>query len=184
MTALMKNQTCVYEDTVLGSRAMKVNHAGEHGAIYIYTGQIMAARLTARDMVAELEAFKAHEMRHRAIFGAELERRGHRRCTCYWLCALGGFALGLGTGLLGRKAIAVTTVAVEGVVLRHLAHQVQLLRGKDGFAVVAIASIIDDERQHHDHAAERAQGGKLWSQVLAPVVAASTEAVIWVGMRA
>jgi len=35
----------------LGSRIIKVNHAGEHGAIYIYAGQILMARLTARSIV-------------------------------------------------------------------------------------------------------------------------------------
>lgn len=172
------------EDSVLGTRILKVNHAGEHGAICIYTGQILAARLTARGMVVELEEFRSHEMRHRAVFWAELQRRGRRRCRSYWLCALGGLVLGLGTGLLGRKAIAATTVAVERVVLRHLEHQLELLRGKDEAAVEAISSIIEDERQHHDHSAERLHGGKFWSKVLSPVVAASTEAVIWVGMRA
>ncbi|MCV2422311.1 demethoxyubiquinone hydroxylase family protein [Paucibacter sp. DJ2R-2] len=172
------------EDSELGSRILKVNHAGEHGAICIYTGQIIAARLTARDMVMELEEFKSHEKRHRYVFWSELQRRGRRRCRSYWLCALGGFVLGLATGLLGRKAIASTTVAVERVVLRHLEHQLELLRGKDEAAVLAISSIVEDERRHHDHSAEHLHGGKFWPKVLSPVIAASTEAVIWVGMRA
>ncbi|WP_271007754.1 demethoxyubiquinone hydroxylase family protein [Paucibacter sp. B51] len=171
-------------EPALGSRILKVNHAGEHGAICIYTGQIIAARLTARDMVAELEEFRSHERRHRSIFWSELERRGHRRCRSYWLCALGGFVLGVVTGLLGRKAIAATTVAVERVVLSHLEHQLELLQGKDEAAVAAISAIVEDERQHHDHSAAHLRGGRLWPQVLSPVVAASTEAVIWFGMRA
>ena len=55
---------------------MKVNHAGEHGAINIYTGQIFTARLTARSLVPELRAFRADEEKHRAIFQLELQRRG------------------------------------------------------------------------------------------------------------
>jgi ubiquinone biosynthesis monooxygenase Coq7 len=180
----MNDQAAMREFLDLGSRIMKVNHAGEHGAICIYTGQIIAARLTARDMVAELEEFKSHEERHRSIFWAELQRRGRPRCRSYWLCALGGFVLGVVTGLMGRKAIAAMTVAVERVVLRHLEHQLVLLRGTDEAAMEAISSIIEDERQHHDHSALHLQGGKFWPQVLSPVVAASTEAVIWVGMRA
>lgn len=117
---LMEDPTPVRADSTLGARILMVNHAGEHGAICIYTGQIIAAWITARDMVNELEEFKAHEKRHRAVFWAELQRRGQRRCRSYWLCALGGFVLGLSTGFLGRKAIAATTVAVERVVLRHL----------------------------------------------------------------
>ncbi|PZP88434.1 MAG: hypothetical protein DI592_01350, partial [Stenotrophomonas maltophilia] len=54
-----------------GDRIIKVNHAGEHGAVGIYTGQILMARLTAPKMVAELCEFRSHEQRHRATFGAE-----------------------------------------------------------------------------------------------------------------
>lgn len=169
--------------TGLGDRIIKVNHAGEHGAISIYTGQIFVARFTARSMVDELLQFRAHEQRHRAIFGAELQRRGSRRCRSYWLCGVGGLALGVITGLLGSNAIAATTVAVESVVLRHLEHQLSVLHGNDPFAVSAISAIVADERQHHDQSANRLQGGRFWPRVLTPVVAASTEAVIWLGMR-
>jgi demethoxyubiquinone hydroxylase (CLK1/Coq7/Cat5 family) len=34
--------------TTFGDRVMKVNHAGENGAIHIYTGQIFMARVRAR----------------------------------------------------------------------------------------------------------------------------------------
>src|SRR4051812_47288131 len=109
------------------SRVLKVNHAGEHGAVNIYTGQVFLARITAPSMVAELIEFKSHEEKHRAIFWAELERRNRPRCKSYWLCGIGGFTLGLVTGVFGRRAIAATTVAVESVVLRHLEQQLVLL---------------------------------------------------------
>ena len=166
-----------------GSRVLKVNHAGENGAVNIYAGQIFAARLTAPSMVAELAEFKSHEEKHRAIFWAELQRRGRPRCRSFWLCAAGGFTLGLVTGIFGRRAIAATTVAVEQVVLRHLDQQLSLLRGKDEAAVTAISAIVAEERQHHDQSASHLEAGKFWPQLLSPVVAASTEAVIWLGMR-
>lgn len=119
----------------LGDRIIKVDHAGEHGAICIYTGQILMARLTAPAMVAELREFRSHEQRHRALFAAELQRRGRRRCRSYWLCGVGGFVLGAVTGLLGRSAIAATTVAVEHVVPRHLMHQIDVLKDHDVAAV-------------------------------------------------
>lgn len=171
-------------DADFASRILKVNHAGENGAVNIYAGQILAARMTAPDMVAELAEFRSHEERHRAIFLAELQRRGRPRCQSYWLCGIGGFTLGLITGLLGRKAIASTTVAVERVVLRHLEEQLELLRGKDDAAVLAIESIVIEERQHHDKSASQVMPDEFWSKLLSPVVSASTEAVIWVGMRA
>ena len=110
--------------TDLGGRIIKVDHAGEHGAVNIYTGQILMARLAAPELVGELTEFKSHELRHREIFRLELQRRGRRRCRSYWLCGFGGLALI--TGLLGRSAIAATTV--ESVVLRQLEQQIARLR--------------------------------------------------------
>lgn len=167
----------------LGDRIMKVNHAGEHGAISIYSGQILMARFTARDMVGELSEFRAHEQRHRAIFAAELHRRRRPGCRSYWLCGLGGYVLGLITGLLGRGAIAATTVAVESVVLRHLEQQLVLLSDSDPAAATAISAIVAEEQHHHDQSATRVQTDTLWTKVLTPIVSASTESVIWLGMR-
>lgn len=165
------------------SRVMKVNHAGENGAVHIYAGQIFVARLTAPGMVAELAGYKADEERHRAIFLAELQRRDRPRCRSYHLCGVGGYVLGLVTALLGRAAIAATTVAVERVVLRHLAQQLAMLDGDDAAAIAAITSIVDEERQHHDASATHIVGDRFWSRVLSPVVSGATETVIWIGMR-
>ncbi len=166
-----------------GGRVLKVNHAGENGAVNIYAGQILAARLTAPSMLDELAEFKAHEQRHRAIFEAELRRRGLPRCRSYGLCALGGFVLGGITGLLGRRAIAATTVAVERVVLRHLRQQIAALGAADPAAVAAIESIVAEEQQHYDRSVAHTQASAFWLKLLSPVVAVSTEAVIWLGMH-
>lgn len=169
--------------TDLGDRILKVNHAGEHGAVNIYGGQIFMARLTAPGMLSELEEFRSHECGHRAIFAAELLRRQRPRCRSYWLCGFGGRVLGLMTGLLGANAIAATTVAVESVVLRHLQQQLVSLQGSDPSAIAAISAIIAEEQLHHDHSASHVQTGKFWPRILTPIVTASTEAVIWLGMR-
>jgi ubiquinone biosynthesis monooxygenase Coq7 len=93
-----------------------------------------------------------------------------------------GYALGLVTGLCGRASIAATTVAVEGVVLRHLEVQLAALRGVDDAAgcyrihtcVRAISS-----RQGRIGASQ----GVFWPNILRPIVGAATEAVIWLGMK-
>lgn len=163
-------------------RIMKVNHAGEHGAISIYTGQIFMARLTGKSLVPELRAFRADEEKHRAIFYTELQRLGLQRCKSYWLCAAGGYALGLATGLLGAPAISLTTVAVERTVLRHLRRQTVLL-AHDAEAVAAIAGILDEEQRHHDQAAGHGTTTGIWGRMLGAAVSGMTESVIWLGMR-
>jgi ubiquinone biosynthesis monooxygenase Coq7 len=166
----------------LGDRVMKVDHAGEHGAVCIYRGQRSVATLLAPSLVPGLALNQAHEERHRAIFAAELARRGVRRCRSYFLCATGGLMLGLVTGLLGRRAIAATTVAVERVVLRHLDEQRAALRD-DPAAVVAIDGIAGEEAQHHDGSVRMIGAPTAPLRALMAVVAVSTEAVSWLGMK-
>jgi ubiquinone biosynthesis monooxygenase Coq7 len=167
----------------LGDRVMKVDHAGEHGAICIYRAQLRFARWRAPDMVDELRAFLVHERRHRSLFGAELARRGRRRCRSYHLCGLGGFVLGALTGLAGRRAIAATTVAIETVVLRHMHAQVAVLAASDPAAVATLRDVIADEQEHHGLSDRRLAEPGFWPKLIEPIVAASTEAVIWLGMR-
>jgi ubiquinone biosynthesis monooxygenase Coq7 len=169
--------------SVLGGRILKVDHAGEQGAVNIYRAQILMARWTAPSLVAELREFKSHEERHRALFWAELQRRGVRRCRSYWLCGIGGWVLGCVTGLLGRHAISATTVAVERVVLGHLKEQLHTLSGTDEAAAHVISQIVEEEQLHHDQSASHMREDHVWTKVLGPVVAASTESVIWMGMR-
>jgi len=167
----------------LGDRVLKVNHAGEHGAVNIYRGQVLICRVRAPALLAELRAFQAHEEGHRALFWAELQRRIRPRCRSYHLCGVGGFALGLITGVLGPSAVAATTVAVERVVLRHLEAQLRVLRDTDPEAHAAVLAIVREEREHHDRAALETRQGAFWPRVLMPVVSFSTEGVIWLGMR-
>jgi ubiquinone biosynthesis monooxygenase Coq7 len=164
-------------------RIIKVNHAGEHGAVNIYAGQIAMARLRARSLVHELAEFKAHEERHRSIFANELERRGLPRCRSYWLCGVGGYVLGFLTGLMGARCIATATVAVERVVLRHLQHQLQAIGSNDPGANVAISAILNEEQQHHDQFAVHIYNAGTIHKMLGSVISAATEAVIWIGMR-
>jgi ubiquinone biosynthesis monooxygenase Coq7 len=167
----------------LGDRVIKVNHAGEHGAINIYRGQLLVCRVTAPQLVSELRDFLEHEYRHREIFVRELQRRAKRRCRSYHLCGVGGLILGIVTGLCGPSAVASTTTAVENVVLQHLNTQLRQLRDVDSEAYQGIFSIVEDERSHQDRAALRYRQGSFWPRVISPVVAAATEAVIWLGMR-
>lgn len=187
MIAAMKPSTAtppaaLPPETRFGGLVMKVDHAGEHGAICVYRGQILMARWRAPALVGELRQFLAHELRHRALFAAELQRRGRRRCISYHLCGLGGWMLGLLTGLAGAQAIAATTVAIEQVVLAHLERQMEQL-AEDPNAYGAVMNIVLEEREHRDRAALALRQGAFWPRLLLPVVGAATSLVIWSGMR-
>lgn len=166
----------------LGDRVLKVDHAGEHGAVCVYRAQLFIARWRAPSMTEELSAFLGHELRHRALFAGELIRRGRPRCRSYWLCGIGGFLLGSITGMLGRGAIAATTVAIEQVVLRHLSHQMAELTD-DPHAVAIIGDIVREEQSHLDDSLKHLAGRNNWERLLTPVVSNATEVVIWLGMK-
>ncbi len=164
-------------------RILKVNHAGEFGAVNIYRAQIAVARLFRAGHRDMLEQFVKHEREHLALFKRELERRGVRRCRSFWLCGIGGYALGLFTGLLGRNGVMACTAAVETVVTGHLAAQLEVLRAeRDLAACRAVESILQDEETHRDIAVEESRNGILY-RPLYRFVAASTEFVIWLGMK-
>jgi ubiquinone biosynthesis monooxygenase Coq7 len=87
------------------------------------------------------------------------------------------------TGLAGRQAIVATTVAIERVVLSHMRAQVAALGGMDAEAVAALGDVIGDEQSHHDLSAARLDPKGFWPKLIDPLVAVSTHAVIWLGMR-
>ena len=167
----------------LGDRILKVDHAGEHGAVNIYRAQILVSRITAPELTATLREFVAHERRHRALFWSRMQSRDVRRCRSYLLCGIGGYVLGLTTASLGRHAIAATTFAVESVVLGHLEEQLLVLKGSDPEAYATVLDIVAEERQHHDHGQRLMETGRFWPALITPVVRFSTETVIWLGMR-
>lgn len=167
----------------LASRYLRVDHAGEFGAIQIYRAQILIGRWLGRSQVTLLEDFLAHERRHLATFGEALAARGVRRCRSFLWCGAGGYALGLITALLGERAVMACTRSVETVVNRHLQEQLAHLAHSDPDAHAAVASIVRDELEHRDVAAEHVGRDDLLTRGVDAVVAASTEAVIWLGMR-
>jgi ubiquinone biosynthesis monooxygenase Coq7 len=183
MAETMDGSPQISPPSALGNRILKVDHAGEQGAICVYRAQWLVAGLTAPSMREQLADFLVHEKRHRSIFGAALMQRGLPRCRSYWLCSFGGYVLGAVTALLGRRAIATTTIAIESVVLRHLAEQRAQLAAIDPAVADLIASIVEDEQLHHDRSLDDVDIDRGWLRAVHAVVSRSTEAVIWLGMR-
>ena len=179
----MESAASIPATSELGNRILKVDHAGEQGAICVYRAQWLVAGLTAPSMREQLADFLVHEKRHRSMFGAALMQRGLPRCRSYVLCSAGGYVLGTLTALMGRKAIAATTIAIEAVVLRHLAEQRAMLATVDPAAVELIASIVEDEQLHHDRSLDHIDIDRGWLRLLRALVSRATEAVIWLGMK-
>jgi len=164
-------------------KILKVNHAGEFGAINIYKSQILVSKLFRRDYVGLLESFKADEERHLAIFWEEIQRRDGVKCKSYWLCGLGGYVMGFVSALFGKPGVMACTWAVESVVINHLNGQLEYLESQEDIeAYRAVQSILEDEQNHRDAGLE--EGGK--NILFGPfrfLISAFTEGVIRFGMR-
>lgn len=160
-------------------RILKVNHAGEHGAIRIYGAQIAVARRLYPDIVATLEEMRGHEIEHRRIFRELMPSRRARPCRIMTFWSVGGYVLGLVTALLGRNSIWVCTAAVESSVHRHLDDQLNFLQTRDDDVHSAILSIREEELAHLRIAERNAGIANWWGRIVHGVVSVSTEIVIW-----
>lgn len=165
-------------------KILKVNHAGEFGAVNIYRSQLFVSNIFMRDLVPQIEAFLADEERHLSIFWKEIQRRNGVKCKSYWLCGLGGYVMGFVSALLGRRGIMACTWAVESVVVNHLRGQIAYLRNKnDREALEAVEAILEDEQNHRDIGHEEGGADNIFYKPLRFAISTFTEVVIRFGMR-
>jgi ubiquinone biosynthesis monooxygenase Coq7 len=165
-------------------KILKVNHAGEFGAINIYKAQLFMCNIFMKQHVSMLKNFLNDETRHLNLFWAEIQSRNGVKCKSFYLCGFGGFIMGLISSLLGTKGIMACTWAVESVVINHLRNQLEYLSSKnDTAAFNVVKSILDDEVNHRDTGFN--QGGTA-NFLYAPfrfMVSTFTECIIRFGMR-
>lgn len=162
------------------SRILRVNHAGEAGAIRIYQAQIALARWTAPDLVGFLKETLAHEQAHMRRFRQLMPERGVRPCGALPLWGLGGLLLGGVTALFGRPGVLICTAAVERTVHRHMRDQIGWLAGRDDETRAMVAEIMAEELQHLDFAQTRIPaGGGRAGRWLDGAVAVATDLLIW-----
>jgi ubiquinone biosynthesis monooxygenase Coq7 len=161
------------------ARILKVNHAGEYGAIRIYRAQIYVARRRYPDVVPFLEETLGHEIRHCTLFRNAMPQRNARPCRIMSLWGNGGLVLGFLTALLGRRGIWICTAAVEATVHRHMQDQLHYLRDRDPELHSLIVAIQHEELMHLSHAEARIGTATSWSQLMNTFISNITDAVIW-----
>lgn len=138
---------------------IRVDHAGEYGAVRIYKGQLAVLRNLPhkRDLVAKLEHMAMDEEAHLARFNEIVNERGVRPTAFAPVWHVAGFALGAATALLGEKAAHACTAAVEEVIDEHYRSQVGRLDGM-GDAEKPLRDTIEEFRleevRHRDEAIE------------------------------
>lgn len=135
---------------------LRVDHAGELGAVSIYRGQRAVFGETAGNarIAGQLAEMEAHEAEHLARFDRLLTERRVRPTALAPVWRLAGFALGAGTALLGDKAAHACTEAVENVIEEHYAGQIAELSAQDPELAAELERFRQDELAHRDLAVD------------------------------
>ena len=108
---------------------IRVDHAGERGAVKIYEGQLLALNTLVKDenLKKTIEEMKIHEQEHCEFFENEIKKRKISPTKFLPLWDLLGVSLGFGSTLLGKKAAMLCTASVEEVIDQHYLNQINKL---------------------------------------------------------
>lgn len=160
---------------------IRVDQAGEFGAVRIYEGQLAVLPPgPARDAV---EHMAAQEARHLEKFNQLIVERRVRPTALSPLWHVAGFALGAVTARMGPRAAMACTVAVEDVIDDHYREQSERLGASESDLKETIDEFRADEMAHRatalDHEAEQAVG----YPVLSALVKAGSKMAIWLSTR-
>jgi len=147
---------------------IRVDHAGEYGAVRIYEGQL--AVLGNRVSAGTIRHMAEQEQRHLKTFDSLVNERRVRPTALEPVWRVAGFALGAATALLGEKAAFACTAAVEEAIDEHYASQIAALGERDPALKQRIEDFRADEAAHRqtalDNGAEQAPGYKFLSETI------------------
>jgi 3-demethoxyubiquinol 3-hydroxylase len=149
---------------------IRVDHAGEYGAVRIYEGQLAVLKRRKSASVETIQHMADQEQRHLKTFDRLVNERRVRPTALEPVWRIAGFALGAVTAAMGEKAAFACTAAVEEVIDEHYAAQVAALKDKDPALKATVEDFRADEAAHREEAlkqgAEQAPGYKLLSETI------------------
>ena len=163
-------------------RVLRVDHAGEYGAVRIYEGQLA---VLGRD--SEAGSAVAHmaeqERRHLDAFEKLLPARRARPTVLQPLWHVAGFALGAATAMLGPKAAMACTVAVEEVIDEHYREQIEALPAEESELKSTLEEFRREELEHRDEALSRDAMQAPGYEILTGAIKAGSRLAIWLSSR-
>tara|TARA_B100000424_G_C22908036_1_gene483054 strand:+ start:656 stop:1186 length:531 start_codon:yes stop_codon:yes gene_type:complete len=141
---------------------IRVDHAGERGAVKIYEGQLLALNTLVKDenLKKTIEEMKVHEVEHCQFFESEIKKRNIKPTKFLPLWDLLGVGLGFGSTLLGKKAAMLCTASVEEVIDKHYLDQINQLGPDEEELKKKITKFREDELHHKDIAYEKGASKK------------------------
>tara|TARA_A100001015_G_scaffold280539_1_gene342850 strand:+ start:283 stop:813 length:531 start_codon:yes stop_codon:yes gene_type:complete len=151
---------------------IRVDHAGERGAVKIYEGQLLALNTIIKndDLKKTIENMKEHEIEHCQFFEKEIKKRNIKPTKFLPLWDLLGVGLGFGSTILGKKAAMLCTASVEEVIDKHYQDQINRLGPEEKNLKTKIIKFREDELHHKDIAYEEGATKKGFYSIMDKII--------------
>ena len=159
---------------------IRVDHAGERGAVKIYEGQLLALNTLVKDenLKKTIEDMKLHEVEHCQFFENEIKKRNIKPTKFLPLWDLLGVGLGFGSTLLGKKAAMLCTASVEEVIDKHYLDQINQLGSDEKELKKKITKFRNDELDHKDIAYEEGATKKGFYSIMDKIIKTGSKIAI------
>ena len=170
----MKNSKAKVEEFI------RVDHAGERGAVKIYEGQLLALNTLIKDenLKDTIEEMKVHEKEHCDFFEKEIKKRKIKPTKFLPLWDLLGIGLGFGSTILGKKAAMLCTASVEEVIDKHYQNQIDQLGPEEKELKKKIIKFRKDELHHKDIAYEKGASKKGFYSIMDKIIKTGSKIAI------
>ena len=159
---------------------IRVDHAGERGAVKIYEGQLLALNTIVKDesLKKVIEDMKVHEIEHCQFFENEIKKRNIKPTKFLPLWDLLGLGLGFGSTILGKKAAMLCTASVEEVIDEHYKNQIDQIELDEKNLKEKIIKFRQDELDHKDIAYEEGATKKGLYSIMDKVIKTGSKVAI------
>ena len=164
---------------------IRVDHAGERGAIKIYEGQLLALKTIKQDndLKDKIEEMKEQERKHLEYFEKEIQKRKIKPTYLLPLWDLMGVGLGFGTALLGKKSALLCTASVEEVIEEHYQDQLKKLGNDEKDLKKKIEEFKRDEVHHKNTAYESGATNKGLYSIMDKIVKTGSRIAITISEK-
>ena len=164
---------------------IRVDHAGERGAIKIYEGQLLALKTIKQDesLKDKIEKMKEQEKEHLEYFEKEIQKRKIKPTYLLPLWDIMGVTLGFGTALLGKKAAMLCTTSVEEVIEDHYQDQLKKLGNDEMELKAKIEKFKGDEVDHKNMAYEAGATNKGMYSIMDQVIRVGSRIAITISEK-
>ena len=164
---------------------IRVDHAGERGAIKIYEGQLLALKTIKQDNLLKdkIEEMKEHEKEHLEYFEKEIQKRKIKPTYLLPLWDIMGVTLGFGTAMLGKRAAMLCTASVEEVIEDHYQNQLKKLGEDEIDLKTKIEKFKGDEINHKNIAYESGATNKGFYSIMDKVIKTGSRIAITISEK-